>query len=98
MPRIWTHGVWTVKPGREDEFVAAWQAMALGAMEELHPREAPYLLRDREQPHVFRSFGYWDEAEEIERFRSFIQPHLQRIRELTDSIEVFALDEIPFDA
>ncbi len=20
MTRIWTHGVWTVKPGREDEF------------------------------------------------------------------------------
>jgi heme-degrading monooxygenase HmoA len=98
MPRIWTHGVWTVKAGREDEFVDAWQAMAQGAMEELHPREAPHLLRDRDQPNVFRSFGYWEEAEEIERFRSFIQPHLQRIRELTESIEVFALDEINFDA
>ena len=95
MPRIWTHGVWTVKAGSEDAFVAAWQAMARDAMEELHPREAPHLLRDREQPSIFRSFGYWEEAEQVERFRSLIQPHLQRIRELTESIEVFALDEVP---
>jgi hypothetical protein len=26
MAKIWTHGIWTVKPGREDEFVAAWRA------------------------------------------------------------------------
>jgi hypothetical protein len=33
MARIWTHGVWTVKPGHEDEFVEAWRAMA-GAVAE----------------------------------------------------------------
>jgi hypothetical protein len=20
MPRVWTHGIWTVKPGREEDF------------------------------------------------------------------------------
>jgi hypothetical protein len=95
MARIWTHGVGTVKAGREDEFVAAWRAMALGAVEELHPQEEPYLMRDRRQPNVFRSFGYWSDSAEVERSRAFIQPHLDRIRELTDNIEVFALDDVP---
>ena len=96
MGRIWTHGVWTVKSGREDEFIDAWRAMALDALTKLGAKEDPHLLRDRERPSVFRSFGYWDEPEQVERFRELIQPHLQRIRELTDSIEVFTLDDIPF--
>jgi heme-degrading monooxygenase HmoA len=95
MGRIWTHGVWTVKAGREDEFIEAWRAMALGAVEELHSQEEPYLMRDRQQPNVFRSFGYWDDPAEVERFRAFIQPHLERIRALTEDLEVFALDDVP---
>jgi hypothetical protein len=27
MANVWTHGVWTVKPGREDEFVTAWREL-----------------------------------------------------------------------
>jgi heme-degrading monooxygenase HmoA len=94
MPRIWTHGVWTVKAGREDDFVSAWREMALGAMEELQAREKPYLFRDREHPNVFRSFGYWESPEEVAAFRGFIRPHLERIRELTDGIEMLSLDEM----
>jgi hypothetical protein len=53
MTGIWTHGVWTVKPGHEANFVAAWRAMARDA--------------------------------------------LQRIRELTDEVEVLTLDDVPLD-
>jgi hypothetical protein len=94
MAPIWTHGVWTVIQGREDEFVEAWRTMARDAVDELHPREKPYLLRDRERPNVFRSFGYWEDAQQVEAFRGLIRPHLERIRELTERIEIFALDEI----
>jgi heme-degrading monooxygenase HmoA len=94
---IWTHGVWTVKPGREDDFVAAWRAMAGAAVEELDPAGKPHLLRDRERPNVFRSFGPWNDMESVERFRALIQPHLAEIRQLTDEMDVFVLDELPLD-
>jgi quinol monooxygenase YgiN len=95
MAPIWTHGVWTVKPDREDEFVAAWRAMAQAAVAEFDPPGEPRLLRDRERPNVFRSFGPWDDPETVERFRAFIQPHLEGIRDLVDDLEIFALDEVP---
>jgi heme-degrading monooxygenase HmoA len=94
MAIIWTHGVWTVKPGREDEFVAAWRAMATGAVAEFNPPEPPHLLRDRERPNVFRSFGYWNDEETVQRFRVFIQPHLAQIQELVEALEFFTLDEV----
>jgi heme-degrading monooxygenase HmoA len=97
MGKIWTHGIWTVKPGREDEFIAAWQAMARAAVEEFQPRESPHLLRDQDQPNRFRSFGWWEDEETVTRFRQLIGPHLERIRELTEEMELHGLDEIPFD-
>jgi quinol monooxygenase YgiN len=97
MARIWTHGVWTVKPGREDEFVDAWRAMAQAAVAEFDPPGQPTLLRDREQPTLFRSFGPWDDSETVERFRAFIPPYLDRIGEMVESLEIFTLDEVPFD-
>jgi hypothetical protein len=97
MATIWTHGIWTVKPGREDEFVAGWRALAREAVAEFDPPGTPHLMRDRERPNVFRSFGPWDDPEKVERFRAFIQPHLQGIGELTESIEIFTLDDVPLD-
>jgi quinol monooxygenase YgiN len=94
MAAIWTHGVWTVTPGREEEFVAAWREMARDALAEFTPSSEPHLLRDRERPNVFRSFGEWDDAETVERFRAHIRPHLERIGALTESIEFYTLDEV----
>jgi hypothetical protein len=97
MARIWTHGIWTVKPGREDEFVDAWRSMAQAAVAEFDPPGRPRLLRDRERANLFRSFGPWDDAETVERFREFIPPYLDRINELTESLEIYTLDEVPLD-
>jgi quinol monooxygenase YgiN len=97
MAKLWTHGVWTVKAGREDEFVEAWRTMARAAVAEFDPPGKPYLLRDRELPNVFRSFGPWDDEETVERFRAFIRPHVDEISELTDSMEIFVLDDVGLD-
>jgi hypothetical protein len=92
MPRIWTHGVWTVEAGREDEFVAAWRALVPIGTE--IGTGTPFLLRDRERPNVFRSFGPWADLEEIDRFRTAIRPHLGVMDDLLESFETFTLDEI----
>jgi heme-degrading monooxygenase HmoA len=98
MPPIWTHGVWTVKAGREDEFVAAWQEMAQAGLDEFAAVAPPQLLRDRERPRLFVSFGPWDSVETIDRFRAAMGPRFEAIeRELLESFEATTLDEVPLD-
>ncbi len=92
MPKVWTHGVWTVKPGREDEFVAAWRelvplGLGLGSGQ-------PTLLRERGRTNVFRSFGAWPDEDAIERFRVAIAPRSEEMQELLESFEPFTLDEV----
>jgi hypothetical protein len=92
MGAIWTHGVWTVKRGREEEFVHGWFELAnvgagLGGGE-------PTLLRDRERSNVFLSFGPWPDLEAIERFREAIRPRIAVLNELLESLELFTLDEV----
>ena len=94
MARVWTHGVWTVRPGREDEFMAAWKAMAEQAMSEFDPPGRPHLLRDRERSNVFRSFGPWNSQEAVERFRASIGSRIAAMKELLETFEFFTLDEV----
>ena len=92
MPGIWTHGVWTVKDGRADEFVAGWcELVAIGLR---HGGEEPKLLRDRERPNVFRSFGRWPGLEAVQRFRKEIGPRVGAMNELIESAEAVTLDEV----
>jgi heme-degrading monooxygenase HmoA len=96
MARVWTHGVWTVEPGREDDFVAAWTAMAREAAESLEPPELPWLLRDRDRPNVFISFGPWESDEQVDAFRGSgaFASGRQRMRDLLESFEASTLDEV----
>jgi Antibiotic biosynthesis monooxygenase len=93
MDNVWTHGVWTVKPGREEEFVRAWNELARDALTEFTPVGPAYLLRERERPNVFRSFGPWDSIETVEGFRAKIAPRIGAMQELLESFEAFTLDE-----
>jgi quinol monooxygenase YgiN len=70
MANVWTHGVWTVVPGHEDRFVELWRAMAERGLTELDVVEPPTLLRDRERPNEFVSFGPWPSIAEVDRFRA----------------------------
>ncbi|MFL5979910.1 MAG: putative quinol monooxygenase [Gaiellaceae bacterium] len=97
MRQIWTHGAWTVKPGHEEEFVTASQAMARDALREFQPSAGRRLLQDQERSNIFRSFAAWDDLEQVDRFREFVQPRLQRFGELTEKMEVFTLEDVPLD-
>lgn len=59
MGNVYTSGVWTVKPGHEDEFIAAWNDFVT------HAHGLPgagrfRLLRNVEQSGQFMSFGDWE--------------------------------------
>ena len=97
MADVWTHGNWTVKPGREAEFVAAWKEMLeLATADPGIPDSSPTLLRDRDQPNVFVSFGPWPDAGAVARFRAsdVFRAGVDRMQELLESFETQTLDEV----
>lgn len=99
MADVWTHGTWTVKPGREDDFVRAWRDLARRGSSELEVAGRPTLLRDRETPNVFVSFGPWPSIEDVNRFRSSsaFRESVAAMEDLLESFEPRTLDEMGLD-
>ncbi|WP_412537881.1 antibiotic biosynthesis monooxygenase [Longispora sp. K20-0274] len=84
---LYTVGIWTVKPGHEDAFVAGWQALAdWTAMNFAGQGDAARLLRDRADPQHFVSFGAWPDAETVARWRASREfgEHVERLKEHLD--------------
>jgi quinol monooxygenase YgiN len=96
MAHVWTHGTWTVKPGREEEFVAAWRTMARRGVAEMDAAGPPTLLRDRDDPTVFLTFGPWPSIDAVDAFRAseLYRGSAAAMDELLDSFETRTLDEV----
>lgn len=82
---LYTVGVWTVKAGHEQAFIQAWQAMAqwtTSVFVQAHGR----LLRDRDQPGRFISFGPWPDEATIAAWRASPEfaAHIGTLREHLD--------------
>lgn len=88
MTEIYTVGIWTVKAGREEEFVAAWRAMGEATIGEF-PAAHGRLLRDIDNPGRFVSFGPWNSLETVDAWRAStpFKEGGARIRELLDAFE-----------
>ena len=57
-----------MKDGRADDFVRAWGTLAERTKVDF-PNATATLLRDRDQPNRFISFGPWDSLEQVEHWR-----------------------------
>ena len=70
--------------------------MARRGLAELNVVSPPTLLRDRDRPNVFISFGPWPSIDEVDRFRSSaaFRESVGRMRELLESFETQTLDEV----
>jgi heme-degrading monooxygenase HmoA len=92
----YTHGVWQVKPGRADEFVAAWTELADWTFANVEGTGSAKLLRDLEREDRFVSFGPWQSLEAIEAWRNLdgFKDHVERIRELLVSFEPSTLEPV----
>ncbi len=66
----YTVGIWKVNAGREEEFIAAWEAFARWTAREVPGAREGHLLRDRSTAGMFLSFGAWESAEAIAAWRS----------------------------
>jgi heme-degrading monooxygenase HmoA len=90
---LYTLGIWTVKPGHEESFVAGWRAMGEWTMARF-PGATGRLLRDRAQPTRFVSFGPWPDEETIRAWR--IDPRfdetLRLLREHLDDFQPGTFD------
>jgi quinol monooxygenase YgiN len=95
MGTVWTHGKWMVKPGNEEAFVDAWTRLARSATARFQS-ERPILLRDRERPNVFETFGAWPSIEVIEEFRAsdLFRDSVAELQPLLESFEPLTLDEV----
>jgi heme-degrading monooxygenase HmoA len=93
---IYTSGDWMVKPGREEEFIEAWHDLAEWTATEIAPGAPAMLLRDRDEPARFRSFGPWDSDEQVAAWRQSegFLARIGRIRELLDRFEAHTLDVV----
>jgi quinol monooxygenase YgiN len=94
MASVWTHGTWVVKPGSEDAFVDAWSRLAKAGP--AFESEPPVLLRDRERPNIFKTFGAWPSIEAVDAFRSsdLFRDSVAGLQPLLESFEPMTLDEI----
>jgi heme-degrading monooxygenase HmoA len=90
---IYTLFVWTVKPGREQAFVDAWNALGVATTADF-PGASGVLLRDRDAPSTFISSGPWESFEQIEAWRGSetFRDGVSRIRELIDGFEPHTMD------
>ena len=90
---VFTLGIWTVSEGREDDFVRTWQDLAERTKGDF-PDATATLLRDRDQPNRFVSYGPWESLEQIEQWRSSgtFQAGVGKIRELLESFTPHTMD------
>lgn len=92
---VYTLGIWTVKPGREDEFVTAWRDMATRTEADF-PGASAVLLRDRDLSNRFISTGPWSSMEQVAAWResAAFRDGVGRIRELVESFEPHTMDPV----
>ena len=95
MLEVWTLARWTTVPGKEDDFVAAWRKLAEATLDDF-PTAQGTLLRDREQPNVFFSFGPWPDLETVQRWRDSegFKQAASRMRGFLESFEPHTLDQV----
>ena len=93
---VWTLGRWHAKPGCADTFQQTWQAFATWTARNQPGASQAYLLRDDAEPDLFFSFGPWDDADDVAKWRSTPEfgAFAARVRELCDSFEPHSLTKV----
>jgi heme-degrading monooxygenase HmoA len=87
MKTTYTHTIWRVKTGREDEFVQRWAEWAEWSHRQGLAASAR-LLRDVERPGTFISFAPWASAEAVRSWRS-LEGYHERVARLQEVLESF---------
>jgi heme-degrading monooxygenase HmoA len=95
MTRTYTHSVWRVKRGHEDEFVRRWIELARWSADQGLSGKAR-LLRDADDPSLFVSFAPWESVRHVAGWRSSAGFHerIARLQEVLDEFEPRTLNAV----
>jgi heme-degrading monooxygenase HmoA len=91
----WSAGRWTVKAGREADFIRAWTEFARWSATTF-PGSRAWLLRDRADPTSFLSVGPWRREPDLHAWRKSegFSERMPTIREMPEGFEPMTLDEV----
>ena len=91
---IFSMALWTMKEGREEEFMEAWTDFARWTNEHQRGTLGIYLMRERSNPHVLVTFGGWESDDDLLRWRGSGEygEFLARARELCSEVGPLTLD------
>jgi len=89
MERLYTAGIWTVQPGREDDFVDAWEELARWTLDNISGSKWARLLQNRDDETRFVSFGPWESVDAIEQWRASpgFQERVERIQSMLEAFQ-----------
>jgi heme-degrading monooxygenase HmoA len=92
--QLYTLGEWTVKGGRQEEFVAAWHEFAEWTAANISGSTWAKLLHDRDAPERFISFGPWQSEEAVTEWRQHpgFRERVAKIQELVDAFRPHDMD------
>jgi heme-degrading monooxygenase HmoA len=84
---LYTHHVWVVKSGREEEFVRRWRELAEWTAANVPGAGTARLLQDMDHPGRFISVAPWESREALASWRSLLgyQERLGRVRDLLET-------------
>ena len=85
MPETYTNGIWMVKTGEEDDFVAAWREFVSWAS--AWPGSGTFrLVRDVDEPARYMSFAPWESFDAQSTWKSSdeFRERIMRVRKHTD--------------
>ena len=96
MGQLYTSGDWHVKQGREDDFLAAWEELALWTRENVPNTTWAALLKDDDDPGRFRSFGPWETREDVAAWRAMpeFKDAVARMRDMLESFEAHIFEAV----
>ncbi len=86
---LYALAAWTVKAGKQDEFIHLWEGFATWTSENQPGAGDGYLLQDQENPQKFISYGPWENPDDMADWRSRPQfrQFFAQARELCDEIQ-----------
>jgi quinol monooxygenase YgiN len=95
-PAPYTSGRFSVKPGEEDAFISAVEAVADWTMVNFPSVREIILLRDSSRRRGFFTIFRWEDEDSIEVWRSAPEfgAYMTQISEHCESVEVFTLQRM----